>query len=797
MPNFGKCSRNDFSLHEFEVKLYMRTLIKKIWPIIIIIALWVAVGAPYFFKGKIPFPSTYLVSFFAPWNASYGMPVKNNAMPDVISQIVPWKKLTIETWKQGMVPLWNPYSFSGTPQAANYQSAVFSPMNILFFLFPFVDAWSLLVLLQPLFGAIGMFLFLRSVDRSRLASLLGAIGFMYCGFMTTWAAYATLGYAALMLPWIFWAITRGFVHRQTIFGIVASVFLMCSFFSGHFQISLYVFAASCLYVLFLSYVKKDWRKGGLFLLFLGFGILLSMPQILLTLNTYAGSTRSSSFIKGEVIPWRYLVTIFSPDFFGNPVTRNDWFGHYAEWAGYVGVVPLLLSFFAIMKKKQNYILFFVVLSVIAILFAFPTPLNDLLFRLHLPVVSTSAASRIIILFSFSFASLAAFGLDELYICWIRKEKRPIIVFSAAILVSLAVLWGLLLCTHILPADAIRIARRNTILPTGLSLGIVCFMLVGIIDLQITRFAAVFFFMVLLCFDSYRYVSKWMPFDDRQYLYPQEKSLTFLEQNAGNFRVFGNIGNEVGGPFHLQLIEGYDAMYSSRYGEFINAMSKGIIVPGERSVVQFDKYGVYKTQALELLGVRYIYQRISDGRNVWAFPYWEYLEDGSMKSVYRDGQYEIFEFAKAFPRAFLASAYVRQTDDQKIIDTVTGPDFPLRDTLVLEKDPDLLPQKGDGTASIVSYQATKVTIQTSSPVAKLLFLSDTYDAGWHASIDGKETTIYRADYDFRAVSVPPGSHMVQFTYAPDGMRLGIICVSIAFIGLVIVFVTTKRYEHRYI
>jgi hypothetical protein len=107
------------------------------------------------------------------------MPVKNNAMPDVITQIYPWKKLTIDSWKSGSIPLWNPYSFSGTVQAANYQSAVFSPFNLIFFILPFLDAWSLQVLFQPLLAGIGMYVFLRSLSRSRSGSLIGAIGFMF------------------------------------------------------------------------------------------------------------------------------------------------------------------------------------------------------------------------------------------------------------------------------------------------------------------------------------------------------------------------------------------------------------------------------------------------------------------------------------------------------------------------------------------------------------------------------------------------------------------------------------------
>ena len=130
----------------------------KYWPIIFIVGVWLVFAHPYFIFGKVPFPSGYLVNFFAPWNAlpDFAGPYKNGATPDVITQIYPWKNLVIDFWKQGSIPLWNPYSFSGTPLLANYQSAALSPLNLLYLILPFIDAWSIAVLLQSLLaGQIG------------------------------------------------------------------------------------------------------------------------------------------------------------------------------------------------------------------------------------------------------------------------------------------------------------------------------------------------------------------------------------------------------------------------------------------------------------------------------------------------------------------------------------------------------------------------------------------------------------------------------------------------------------------
>jgi uncharacterized membrane protein YfhO len=93
-----------------------------------------------------------------------------------------------------------------------------------------------------------------------------------------------------------------------------------------------------------------------------------------------------------------------------------------------------------------------------------------------------------------------------------------------------------------------------------------------------------------------------------------------------------------------------------------------------------------------------------------------------------------------------------------------------------------PQEGSGSAQIVLYTPNKVTIHTASDVAKLLFLSDVFDPGWHAYVDGKKTPVLRADYDFRAVGLPPGNHVVEFRYFPDKLRIGFIVAGLASIAV---------------
>jgi hypothetical protein len=770
-------------------------ILKKIWPVIGILLVTFIFALPYFTKGRVPFPSRYLVTFFPPWNASYAMPVKNGAMPDVITQIFPWKRLTISTWKLGQVPLWNPYSFSGTAQAANYQTAVFSPINLLFFILPEIHAWSIMILLQPLLAAFFMFLFLRELGLTRKSSLLGALSFMFCGFMVVWMAYGTLGYAAIFLPLILFAAHRFIQRGNSIYGMVVSLGVALSFFSGHFQISLYVYMCVCLYSGYLILTTKKMKYGVLLIVFLIIGLLLCAPQLMPSFEAYAGSVRMASFGKGEVIPWKYLVTLLAPDFYGNPVTRNDWFGHYAEWASFIGVIPLLLASYSVYYFKDRKKLFFIVAALACILLAYDTLFVDLLYKFKIPVLSTSAASRIILLFSFSMCSLAGLGLDQLVADWKQKKYTQIYVQAIFWGVLIGVVWFLLKAGLLLPQDKSMIATRNLILPTVLLAGGISMFFVGLIKNKTGVFLQRVVPIILIsitALEGLRFASKWLPFEEQTFVYPRLPLIQELQQKVHNDRVFGNIGGEVADSFSLQNIEGYDAVYQSRYGQFISSVTNGNIAHMERSVVQLDKYGKYTQDLLDLVGVKFLVHRLSDGRNVWAYPYWNYPQ---YTSVYKDGTYEVFENTKALPRAFLASDYIVKHTDAEILSSVWSSSTNRQNTVVLETEPEYKPASGSGQATIIRYTPSRIDISTESIVPKLLFLSDVYDKGWKAQIDGNEVEVLRTDYAFRSVSLPSGVHHVTFYYDPKSYRRG---VQIAVFGVILLFLAglcKKMYEHR--
>ncbi|HEX7041816.1 MAG TPA: YfhO family protein [Patescibacteria group bacterium] len=767
-------------------------ILRNFLPIIFIFLLWFIFASPYFILGRAPFAADYQVNNFSPWDmySQFAQPVKNGAMPDVITQIYPWKNLVINIWKSGEIPLWNSYSFGGTPLLANYQSAVLSPFNILFFVLPFVDGWSLLVLLQPLLAGLGMYIFARRVGISKLGALLSSISFMFCGFIVVWMGYGTLGYALLFLPYALYGLESYFLFGKVKYLIFLALSLPLSFFSGHFQISLYFLIVVIAYWIYKTLEYKSLRKSFFSLIYIFFGFLICLPQILPSLEFYTQSLRSGLFQKGEVIPLSYLPTILAPDFLGNPVTRNDWFGHYAEWNTYIGVIPFFLALLSLSYWKKSIIKFSFIAGLIALVLALNTPIADIFVALHIPVLSTSALSRVVSIHSFFFALLGGFGLDRLQEVFREKKKMGmglILIFGSIVFV---VLWSIVLGKLFLPLEKIIVARQNLILSTILFLGLILTTISGYLLPNRFRKYVILILILTTAFDMYRFASKWQAFDPKSLVAPYVRVVSGFEKIQGNDRSLGNYGAEISNLYRLPSLEGYDALYPKRFGEFVSYVSDGYLHEADRSVVSFPRNGKFTSDAINLLDVKYIIHKVADTNRGWTFQYWKY-PSSQFSLLFNDGIYQIFSNNNAFPHAFLVGNYLVKTSQKDILNTLFG-GIDQKNSIVLEAKPKIKIGNDENAKAIIKkYNSGNILIQTSAKSNMMLFLSDNYYPGWKAYVDGVPTPIYRADYTFRAVEVPKGDHTVIFSYQPNSFYIGLIGCLFGFLGIISLGILLRR------
>lgn len=748
----------------------IKSFLFRFWPVLYIGFIWFIFAHSYFIKGLIPYPSKYQVTFFAPWShyEKWWGPVKNNAMPDVITQIYPWKHFTIHQIKEtGQIPFWNPYNFGGNPHVANFQSAIFSPFTLLFFLFSFVDAWSLIVLSQPLLAGLFMYLFLRELKVGQVGSVFGSVTFMFSGFMVVWMAYGTLSMALAFLPLALFALEKFFHTEKKRYLLLISFSLATSFFSGHFQTSLYVGLLVFSYLLYKSLIIKDRKVILPAYFFYFFGIAVSLLQIIPTIFLYQESIRSDSIYQGGGIPLHYLITMIAPDFYGNPVTRNDWFGTYAEWSSFVGIIPFIFTFIAFIRRKFHETIFFGLASMITLVLSTQTPVLQLLTATKIPVFATSIPSRIISLFSFSFAVLGAFGLDSFLNDAKKLNLKKYVLLFVILGIVLLQIWLLLFVMRVLPDDKNMLAIKNFILPTFLYS---VFFGVTILSLiQKNKNAVVMSSIILLLLasgDSLRFASKWMPFDSRELVFPNVPVIDAMQKNIGNGRVFGNIGTEVVTYYKLPSLEGYDPLYVERFGEFIQSAVTGEYQPAQRSVVRLNRRGAYTDRVLDITGVTLIFHPVADTNQSWAYPVWQ---GGNRYTIlYQDDRFQLFQNTEAITRAHLFYNYEVIADNKAIIKRFYSEDFDFRNSLILEEQPEDFVSNTSHTpknskAEIVSYLPNEIVISVKTEKPGLLFLSDTFYPKWKATVNGIEAKIYRADYTFRAVIVPAGTSRVTFYY----------------------------------
>src|SRR3990167_3401328 len=188
--------------------------IAQILPLLFIFAVTCLIFFKIFLKGLYPVPGDLLVSFYFPWYSGswegYNPWTTHKELlnADSIRQIYVWKEFSLNQLKKGEFPLWNPYTFSGQPLAANFQSSPFYPLNFFYFLTESKNAWILLIVSQPFLGGLFMYMSIRSFKVSAIASLFGSIAFMLSSYLITWMENGNISHSYIWLPLIFYAINK-------------------------------------------------------------------------------------------------------------------------------------------------------------------------------------------------------------------------------------------------------------------------------------------------------------------------------------------------------------------------------------------------------------------------------------------------------------------------------------------------------------------------------------------------------------------------------------------------------------
>jgi hypothetical protein len=140
-------------------------------------------------------------------------------------------------------------------------------------------------------------------------------------------------------------------------------------------------------------------------------------------------------------------------------------------------------------------------------------------------------------------------------------------------------------------------------------------------------------------------------------------------------------------------------------------------------------------------------------------------------LYKDslGRESIFPNNSALPRAWVAPRWSFAPEDQ-VAPQLQAPSFDVHSQVILlDADRSKVGSPSPDTslhgqaAAIQVYTPGLVTVSAQASAPSLLFLADSWYSAWHATVDGVDAPILRADLAFRAVPIPAGKHMVEFRF----------------------------------
>ena len=152
---------------------------------------------------------------------------------------------------------------------------------------------------------------------------------------------------------------------------------------------------------------------------------------------------------------------------------------------------------------------------------------------------------------------------------------------------------------------------------------------------------------------------------------------------------------------------------------------------------------------------------------------------------------LYEDLYFVPRAYAAGTAVFTTSPLETLTRMATPDFDAEGSVILAADSGDSPAvHGSGPAGrveITARQPSTVTLKADLTRPGYVVLLDRYDSNWHASIDGREVPVVRANQLFQAVYAEPGRHVILFYFRQRGLVAGILISTLTLAALIWLYV----------
>jgi hypothetical protein len=730
---------------------------------------------------------------------------------DLSSFIYPTYAFGARWLKRGIVPLWNPHLYMGMPFAADNQSGVFYPVNLLFFLLTSeltYEVVELMAVSHVFLAGLLAYLFLRDLPGlrvlgtgkgrwqraedgrvSRPAALAGAVAYMFSDLFVVHPGNLNIIATAAWLPLALLCHRRALRAKRG-WGWTAwsGIVLGVAALAGHAQLFLYVGMALGLYTLFELYrcrgedVRAELGRVAKLALVgaIAFGLaaLALIPAYDLTRYTVRAEmeyAKASDF----AIPPAGLVSIVAPGFFGRG-TGPFWGPWAGTEMGYVGIMPLVLAAVAVVLgfRRQPLIRFWLLLGVFGLLVALggDTVLHGWTYALIPFFRQLRVPARAIVLFDFCVAMLAAQGLDLLLRPLPRqvrtrlsKLQRGLLwICGTLALVGVPILGHAVLVSRQQPREILSQVVGSmgslvfAVLLMGASLAWLALRRRGSASRAVlgTMAVAVIAFD-LISLGAYVEVEP----NDPLVGYRHEQALAFLRADPDVYRVETPAEVQGGWAPDWALIHEMDDL-------------SGIWNPlrlGAYDVLTWVGIG-RESRFYDLYNVKYVIA----GENT-AVP-------AHFEPVHQDGKRMLYRNPRALPRAFMVYQAEVVGGDIRALSTARGEGFDPAVQVVLRaggqaRPLDVDPGAGERAVRIVDRGPNHLDFEVVTPVEGYLVVSEMWMPDWVAEVSGERQDVLQANYTFRAVYVPPGRHSIHMVYRPRPWTIGLgvsVCTLVALV-----------------
>jgi hypothetical protein len=759
----------------------------------------------------------------------------------------------------GSMPMWNPYIFCGMPFVDAFHGDIFYlPTFILKLILPLHRALGWGLVIHIYFAGIFAYLCARGFGLSRLAASLAGICYMFSSYLVSLVAPGHDGkiFVTTLFPLAFHLLNRGTITYKLKYFILLGLVIALIILTPHPQMAYFSLWALGGFLIFkLVFMLRDKQGAGRTGLVLGMFILAVVIGLFgSAIQFYPGykyisefSPRADGGAEGRggydwATSWSLhteeLVGQVIPGFAGvsNQSAGTQYWGKNAfkDNSEYAGFMPLLLGIigFALWRKRESW--FFLGLAVFALIYALgaTTPFFRLFFHLIPNVSKMRAPSMIMFLFAFSFSLLAAFAVDALRKMRSesgterrRKLTRALLVVATALTV-LALLFsaagGSLMNTYssifynnisqshldemkaeyrvlsvqpVAPGELESLQQQINIgeskraamlahIPNiTISLWVIAVLtwltlalLLGFVGRKIGA-AALVGLAFLALIDLWRLDFSFVEVAEYDRYFPKAPVVNTIKGEPEPVRVFDLTRRTFSSKdyFALQGIEqmiGYHGAQLKTFDEFIGGLDFSRLM-GPRGI---------ELRAFQLTGTKYVI--LDQGRKL--------DKSFGLQLVY-DNEVAVFETPNAMRRAALYHAYQIGAGDTTDLNLLYSENFPFRQILLLNEEPQYQPVLPDSGAServeIITHEVNYQKYRAELATPGLLFVSENF-------FPGCETVpLLRADYTFRAVSLPAGSHEIEFSFEWPRYDMSKLVTMLTIIGSVLVLAGCLVWEKR--